>query len=158
MQAAKDTFLKTLATRLATVNAARVVTIDGASRPAVLAVENENVIAAGNRPECFLLSWEEAGVAGASLWYVDCRIVYYTRGAADLVGTDRGRILTAMDTELRKICAPREATKYDYTSTTPAAQGTNVFWSRPAWAALTDEDGLLTRTTTLRLYFFPEVS
>jgi len=41
MQAAKDTFLMTLAARLAVVNPARTVTMDGEMRPAVLALENE---------------------------------------------------------------------------------------------------------------------
>ena len=46
MQAAKDTFLMTLAARLAVVNPARTVTMDGASRPAVMAVENETPVPA----------------------------------------------------------------------------------------------------------------
>ena len=41
MQAAKDTFLKTLAGRLALLNPGRTVVVDGVARPAVLAVENE---------------------------------------------------------------------------------------------------------------------
>ena len=58
MQAAKDTFLRTLATRLAVVNPARTVTLDGASRPAVMAVENETPLPANTVLETFLLNWE----------------------------------------------------------------------------------------------------
>ena len=158
MQAAKDTFLKTLATRLAAVNPARTVVIDGAARAAALTVENENVMTPGSRTECFLLNWESSGTVSASLQYLDCKVSYSTRGTAGLVGTDRGRTLTAMDTELRQICSPRWAAKCDSTQTPPAALGTDVFWSRPVMAEMKDEGSLMTREATIRLYFFPEVS
>ena len=74
MQAAKDTFLRTMADRLAVVNPARTVTLDGASRPAVMAVENETPVPANTFLETFLLSWEGAGRVSpdSPLMYLDC--------------------------------------------------------------------------------------
>lgn len=66
MQAAKDTFLMTLAARLAVVNPARTMTLDGASRPAVMAVENETAMPANTLLEAFLLHWGGAGHGEAS--------------------------------------------------------------------------------------------
>ena len=160
MQAAKDTFLRTLADRLALVNAARVVTVDGASRPAVLALENETSVPAETELETFLLSWEGAGQAtpGGSLMYLDCKLSYGSKGTDAMLRTDRGRTVTAMDSELLQICHRRVATKCDYTQTPPAALGTNILWTHPVMAAPSDTDGVLLRTATMRVYFFPEAA
>ncbi len=67
MQAAKDTFLMTLAARLTVLNPARTVTLDGASRPAVMAVENETPVPANTYLETFLLIGRaRQGIAGRS--------------------------------------------------------------------------------------------
>lgn len=159
MQAAKDTFLKTLATRLAVVNPARTVMVDGASREAVLTVENETALPAGAVLQAFLLNWEGAGRVAPEgpLMYVDCKLSYGSEGTDDMLGTDRGRIVTAMDNELRRICEPGWAGKSDYTKTPPAALGTNIFWTQPVMAAPTDVDGVLMRTAAIRVFFFAEV-
>ncbi len=87
MQAAKDTFLRTLADRLAVVNPARTVTLDGASRPAVMAVENETPVPANTFLETFLLSWEGAGRAmpEGPLMYLDCKLSYGSKGTDEYV-------------------------------------------------------------------------
>jgi hypothetical protein len=158
MQAAKDTFLKTLAMRLAVVNPARTVTVDGVSRPAVLTIENETALPAGTVLQAFLLNWEGAALCAPEgpLMYVDCKLSYGSEGTSEMLGTDRGRIVTAMDDELRRICEPRWAAKCDYTQTPPVALGTNIFWTRPAMAAPTDINGVLMRTASIRVFFFAE--
>jgi hypothetical protein len=160
MQAAKDTFLKTLAARLAVVNPARTVTLDGASRPAVMAVENETPVPANTVLETFLLSWEGAGRVSPDvpLIYVDCKLSYGSEGTNDMLRTDRGRIVTAMDVELLRISQPNWAAKCDYTQTPPLALGTNIFWTLPVMVAPAEVDGVLQRTATIRLFFFPEVA
>ena len=60
MQAAKDTFLKTLGSRLALLNPGRTVMVDGVSRPALLATENEAAMPVNTLLETFLLNWEGA--------------------------------------------------------------------------------------------------
>jgi hypothetical protein len=160
MQAAKDTFLMTLAGRLAVVNPSRTVTLDGASRPAVIAVENETPLPANAALETFLLNWEGANRAAAegSLMYVDCALSYGSEGTDSMLRTDRGRIVTAMDRELLRLCEPCHAAKCDYTQTPPAALGTNIFWTWPVLEPPSEESGILTRTATVRLFFFPEVA
>ena len=158
MQAAKDTFLKTLATRLAVVNPARTVIVDGASREAVLTEENETALPAETVLQAFLLNWEGSAQCApeGALMYVDCKLSYGSEGTSEMLGTDRGRIVTAMDGELRRICEPSHAAKRDYTQTPPVALGTNIFWTRPVMAAPTDVNGVLVRTAAIRLFFFAE--
>jgi hypothetical protein len=160
MQAAKDTFLRTLADRLAVVNPARTVTLDGASRPAVMAVENETPVSANTFLETFLLSWEGAGqvTPGSPLTYLDCNLSYGSKGTDDMLRTDRGRIVTAMDCELLQLCEPRHAAALDYTQTPPAALGANIFWTLPVMEASAVVDGILLRTAKMRLFFFQGVA
>jgi hypothetical protein len=160
MQAAKDTFLRTLADRLAVVNPARTVTLDGASRPAVMAAENETPVPANTFLETFLLSWEGGGraMAEGSLMYLDCKLSYGSKGTNDMLRSDRGRIVTAMDGELLRLCAPCHAMACDYTQTPPAALGTNIFWTRPVMEAPSEVDGILLRTAKMRMFFFAEVA
>jgi hypothetical protein len=160
MQAAKDTFLKTLAARLAVVNPARMVMLDGASRPAVIALENETPLPANTELESFVLIWEGAGRVSPDvpLMYLDCKVSYGSQGTDAMLRTDRGRVVTAMDCELLQMSAPRRAAKCNYTQTPPAALGTNIFWTLPVMEAPSEVNGVLLRTATMRLFFFPEAA
>jgi hypothetical protein len=160
MQAAKDTFLKTLAGRLAVVNPARTVMIDGAARPAVLVLENETPLPPDATLNTFLLSWEGAGQAmpGGPLMYLDCRVSYGSEGTNDMLRTDRGRILTAMDSELLQLCEQNRAAKCDYTLTPPFSLGTNIFWTLPVMETPSEVNGVFQRTATIRMFFFREVA
>jgi hypothetical protein len=160
MQAAKDTFLKTVAGRLAVVNPARTTTMDGVPRPAVLALENEIPMGTDTELETFLLSWQSAArvVPGQPLMRMECKLSYGSQGTDDLLRTDRGRILTAMDSELMRICEPNRAAKCDYTQTPPAALGTNIFWDAPVLEEVKSSNGVLQRTAAVTVFFFPEVA
>lgn len=160
MQAAKDTFMKTLADRLTVVNPARTVTVDGTLRPAVLAVENESPFPAHGELETFLLNWESAAqeVDGSTLMYLDCKVGYGSQGTDSMAGTDRGRIVTAMDGELMQLCRLRNTAKCDYTQTPPRALTSNVFWTTPVMEPPSTGNGVLQRTATIRVFFFPEVA
>jgi hypothetical protein len=159
MQAAKDTFLKTLTARLAVVNPARTVSMDGATRPAVLALENEIPMPDDTELETFLLSWQGATevIPGDSLMQMDCKLSYGSEGSSDLLRADRGRIVTAMDSELLRILKPCRASKCDYTQAVPAPLGTYIFWTAPVLETASDADGVLQRTATVKVFFFPEV-
>ncbi|MGD0987915.1 MAG: hypothetical protein ABR874_08895, partial [Candidatus Sulfotelmatobacter sp.] len=104
MQFAKDSFLLALQQRLAGLNPARTVTINGATVPAVVAVENLPPATAEPQPNAFYIEWGSAGVvdghAGNSpLMSLACVISYYTLGTvASMV--DRGRVLGELDNEL----------------------------------------------------------
>jgi hypothetical protein len=160
MQAAKDTFLKTLANRLAVVNPARTVTLDGASRPAVIAVENETPLPANTLLETFVLNWKGAthAMPEGPLMYMNCELSYGSKGTDSMLCMDRGRILTAMDRELLRLCEPCHTAKCDYIQTPPCSLGTNIFWTWPMMEPPIEDSGILTRTATLRLFFFPEVA
>ena len=88
---------------------------------------------------------------------MDCRVSCGSKGTDAMLGTDRGRIVNAMDAELQKICEPRQAAKSDYTQAPPLMLGTNVFWTRPALDEPSGESGVLTRAATVRVFFFSEV-
>ena len=89
--------------------------------------------------------------------YVDCKLSYGSEGTSKMLGTDCGRVVTAMDSELLRICEPGHAAKCDYTQTPPAGLGSNIFWTRPVMAAPTDANGVLMRTAVVRVFFFAEV-
>jgi hypothetical protein len=159
MQAAKDTFLKTLAARLAVVNPARTVNVDGATRPAVLALENEIPMPDDTELDTFLLSWQGAAqvIPGDSLMQMECKVSYGSEGSSELLRTDRGRTVTTMDSELLRMLKPSRAPKCDYTQTVPVPLGTYIFWTAPVLEAASDGDGVLQRTATVKVFFFPEV-
>ncbi len=133
MQFAKDSFLLALQERLGGLNPARTVTINGATSPAVVAVENLTPAAAEPQPNVFYIEWGTAtvieGHAGnAPLMSLDCVISYYTLGTvASMV--DRGRVLGQLDDELLGICQPTNTEKYDYSQSPSADLGTRVFWN-----------------------------
>ncbi len=62
MQFAKDSFLLTLQQRLAGLNPARTVTVNGMTVPAVVAVENLPPSAAEPQPNAFYIEWGTADV------------------------------------------------------------------------------------------------
>src|SRR5947209_6323424 len=114
MQFTKDTFYITLRDRLAALNPQRMITLNGVTRPAVVAAENEAVIPVKPLPDAFYIEW---GVAHAvppmgdrAVFALECVISYHTFGTAES-GVDRGRTLGALDTELITICQPASAPK-----------------------------------------------
>ena len=118
MQHAKDSFYVALRDRLAALNPARVVFLDGANRPAVIVAENQTPASAVPFDSAFYLRWGAARVlpgaqrARRPLMALDCAISYRTSGTADNSFSDRGRTLAALDLELLAICSPdRKSTR-----------------------------------------------
>ena len=141
MQFAKDSFFLALQTRLAGLNPARTVTINGATVPAVLVLENLPPASAEPQPDTFYLEWGSAAVvdghAGeAALMSLECVITYYTLGTVQSM-VDRGRVLGQLDNELLGICQPTSTEKYDYTQSPSVDLGTSVFWNQPAFQEAT---------------------
>ncbi len=111
MQFAKDSFYMALRERLASLNPQRTVTLNGATRPAVIVAENELVIPVEPLPDAFYIEWAASqtveGQAGSrALMAMDCVISHHTLGTVES-GVDRGRTLAALDMELIGICQPR---------------------------------------------------
>jgi len=165
MQFAKDSFYIALRDRLAVVNPARTVVVNGATRPAILNFENEVQTDTALLPDAFYLSWGAVAVAKGwesatrPMMAMECKISYGTQGSAE-AGNDRGRTLAALDMELLCICSPAQTIKKDWTQVPSQSLGTNVAWSGlhmgevgvlvlPAWS--------LSRVAQLTVFFFPEV-
>src|SRR5437867_12929076 len=106
MQFAKDSFYMALRERLASLNPQRTVTLNGATRPAVVVAENELVIPVEHLPDEFYIEWGavQAVETGArTLIALDCMISHHTCGTVES-GVGRGRRLSALDMEWMLIC------------------------------------------------------
>jgi hypothetical protein len=173
MQYAKDSFYMTLRQRLAAINPARTVTLNGATRPAVIVAENELTIPIDPVADAFYIEWGAAESVpnhsgSRALMQMECLITYHTAGTVPS-GVDRGRNLGELDTELMWMCVPPSAAKRDYTQTPNVDLGTNIFWTAPELGEVSSSDGgeaspretqgaRLERRASLKLFFFPEVN
>jgi len=172
MQFAKDSFFLALQQRLAGLDPGRTITLNGATVPAIVVVENLPPSSAEPQPNAFYIEWGAAAmVAGhaacPALMTMECVISYYTLGSvASMV--DRGRMLGQMDGELLAICQPPNTEKIDYTQSPSADLGTRVLWSQPSFEentrnAVNDQaerhaDGRVERVVRLKVFFFSEVT
>jgi hypothetical protein len=182
MQFAKDSFFLALRERLAGLNPARVVTVDGATVPAVLVAENLPPTYGQPQANTFYVYWGSAELESGPGWScglmsIDVAISYYSLGSVQSM-VDRGRLLAQLDAELLCICQPFNTEKRDYTRSPSADLGTRVFWTRPSFAATGGdaterassgkgrikmgvklfEEARVERKAQLKLYFFPEVT
>lgn len=186
MQFAKDSFLLVLQQRLSGLNPARTVTINGATVPAVVAVENLPPSSIEPQPNTFYIEWGPAAVvdghaANAALMSLQCVISYYTLGTVQSM-VDRGRVLGELDNELLGICQPTSTEKFDYTQSPSVDLGTAVFWNQPSFGEATTsgvedntlayqgrsvrramyekayQDGRVERRAELTVFFFSEVT
>jgi len=136
MQFAKDSFLLALQSRLAGLNPARTVTINGTTVPAVVVVENLPPSSAEPQPNTFYVEWGAAevisGLSCGVLMSLNVVISYYTSGSVQSM-VDRGRLLAQLDDELLSICQPPNTEKRDYTQSPSADLGTSVFWEQPSF-------------------------
>jgi hypothetical protein len=170
MQAAKDSFYMALRDRLAALNPARTLDVDGVMIPAIVVRENMEPRFAETQPEVFYLDWGEAQIAESSrpILGLDCRIWYASEGSTG-AGVDRGRALAEMDQELLRICNPPHTGMRDYGQSPSMSLGSSIFWTMPNLAKAPGEDPMvkqqsrasaarLTRYAQLKVYFFlPEV-
>ena len=187
MQFAKDSFFLALQQRLASWNPARTVTVNGATVPAVLVVENFPPSSGEPQADTFYIEWGAADVlaghaGNSALMSMDVVISYYSLGSVQSM-VDRGRLLAQLDDELLAICQPPNTDKRDYTQAPSADLGTNVFWTQPSFtegkgsgmywgktsfpermksgvteSAETQQDARVERKARLTLYFFSEVT
>jgi hypothetical protein len=170
MQFAKDSFFLALRERLSALNPARTITVKGITRPAIVVAENEVVVPVEPLPDAFYIEWGAATVVERQtglrrLMEMDCVISHHTLGAADS-GVDRGRELSALDTELLSICQPTNTAKQDFTQSPSVDLGTRIVWSEPEFGevsgVIAQESSTrrirLERKAKLKVFFFPEVN
>jgi hypothetical protein len=161
MQATKDSFYITLRDRLVQVDPTLTITIDGATRPAIVVMENEPPGSLPRQNDAFYLEWggvRSVGPANSSLAAMDCVITYTTAGQKETGGVGRGRALGALDADLLAIAAPAQAHKYDYSSGAPIELGSYIFWSAPELKAAKTEATQVGREAHLVVFFHPEVN
>jgi hypothetical protein len=85
-----------------------------------------------------------------------CEIIYQTCGSQSYGGLDRGRALSEMDEELTAMLQPFYTPKLNYTTTTPAAMLTNVFWDEPGFGPVVIQRDRLTRSANVTIYSYQE--
>jgi len=170
MQAAKDSFYMALRERLAALNPARTMVVDGVTRPAIMVRENTEPQFAVAQPGVFYLDWGEVQVAESTrpILGMDCEI-WYASENPNGTGVDRGRMLAEMDEELLRICDPPHTEMRDYRQSPSVDLGSGVLWTKPALKGAPGEPQIgkqqrsasaarLERWALLKVYFFlPEV-
>ncbi len=175
MQFTKDSFYMALLARLVALNPQRTVTLNGATRPALIVAENELVIPVEPLPDAFYIEWGAVAAVkqqtgSRALMAMDCVISHHTFGTVES-GVDRGRTLAALDTELLSICQPPRTSKRDYTQTPSVDLGTNILWTVPELGKVSGSEALqnmglprgsegvrLERIATMKVFFFAEVN
>lgn len=167
MQAAKDSFYMALRARLAALNPARTVTIDGVAVPGIVVRENMEPRLNEAQAGVFYVDFGDLLIAESSqpMLGIDCHIWYASDGTTGGSGVDRGRMLAEMDDELVRICMPPHTEMLDYTQTPGADLGSGIFWTAPelgnapgdipiAKQQRSASDGRVARYAQLRIYFF----
>jgi hypothetical protein len=158
MQNTKDSFYIALRDRLAALNPARVITIGGAVRPAIVATENEAATSALPSPDTFYIHWGGAReLRDQALEELECEIRYVVEGSETAAYQDRGRALAKSDEELLAITYSATAPLKDYSVMPAIALGTNIFWTRPELGPIKVDGHKLLRTAKLRVFAFTEV-
>jgi hypothetical protein len=161
MQATKDSFYIALRDRLVAVDPQRTIMIDGATRPAIVVVENEPPSAGPPLSDAFYLHWGGARWAQPSagtLLEMECILSYRTKGTDQNGNLDRGRDLASLDNDILAICAPPFTEKYDYSTGTPADLGSTIFWTQPVFSALVNAPPYVGREVSVSVFFYPEVN
>ena len=170
MQAAKDSFYMALRDRLAGLNPARTIVVDGITIPAIVVRENMEPQFTEAQPEAFYVDWGEVQIVESTrpILGLDCHIWYASEGSGG-AGVDRGRTLAEMDEELLRICQPPHTGMRDYSQSPSESLGSSIFWTMPDLAKgpgqvpipkqqRSASEARLTRYAQLKIYFFlPEV-
>lgn len=158
MQNAKDSFYMALRNRLATLNPERTILIRGAVRPGIV-VEEAEAPFAQLPPDIYVLRWMGIGVdvdLASSMAAQECEIVYCTCGSQSFGGLDRGRVLSAMDTEITALLQPFHTPKMSYMATPPAQMLTQVFWDEPVFTPCVTQRDRLSRSVKVMVYSYQE--
>ena len=95
----------------------------------------------------------------AALAALGCELKYATDGSATAAGTDRGRVLTAMDAELIAAVStsPRSAATLNVAANTAGVAiatptGSRIFWSDAAFDQALMKGERIERTATMEVY------
>jgi hypothetical protein len=158
MQNAKDSFYMALRNRLAALNPERTILVRGAVRPGIVVEEAEAPFA--QLPmDVYVLRWLGKGVdvdLASSLVADECEILYSTCGSQSFGGLDRGRALSAMDTEAVSLLQPFHTPKIDYALSPSVQMLTQVFWDEPVFTPCVTQRDRLSRSMKVMVYSYQE--
>ena len=160
MQATKDTFYVALRDRLVQYDPTLTITIDGATRSAIVVLENEPPAPLPLQNDAFYLEWGGARSVRpetSGLFAMECAIRYTSAGQQDTGGVDRGRDLAKLDGDLLVMCTPPQAHKYDYSTGSAVDLGSWIFWSQPELKPAKVEATQVGREAHVTVFFYPEV-
>jgi hypothetical protein len=158
MQNAKDSFYMALRARLASINPERTALIRGALRPGIL-VEEAEAPMSQLPPDVFVLRWLDFGTdsdLSSILVGQECEILYQTCGSQSFGGLDRGRSLSAMDSELATMLQPCGALKLNFPVQPPATLLTQVFWDEPTFTPIVTQRDRVGRSAKVTVYSYQE--
>jgi hypothetical protein len=158
MQNAKDSFYMALRNRLASLNPERTILIRGALRPGIV-VEEAEAPFAQLPADVFVVRWLSLGVdvdLASNMVAQECEISYCTCGSQSFGGLDRGRALSAMDTEITALLQPFHTPKMSYMATPPAQMLTQVFWDEPVFTPCITQRDRISRSVKVMVYSYQE--
>ena len=158
MQNAKDSFYIALRTRLAALNSERVILLRGTERPGIVVEEAEAPFSQLPN-DVFVLRWTGLGTdtdLPLAMVAEECEIVYKSCGTQAYGGLDRGRAMSAMDTELLTILAPNTTPKVNYQAVAAVAMQTDVFWDERGFGPMNVQGDQLSRVAKVMVYSYQE--
>jgi hypothetical protein len=170
MQFAKDSFYMALRSRLAALNPARTISVEGVTVTAVVVSENSVDNSQIQLPEAYYLYWggcrslAQHDTSSRPLFGMDCIVSFWTAGTSE-AGVDRGRVLAQLESELMAICHPHSTAKQDFRQSPSVDLGSSIFWTAPALKPIARDSGNgtetpsrgLRREASLTIFFFPEI-
>ena len=158
MQNAKDSFYMTLRSRLITINPDRTTLLRGTVRPGIF-VEEAEAPFSQLPDDIFVLRWLNLGIdvnLGSTMAAAECEIIYQTCGTISYAGLDRGRMLSAMESELVSMLQPFFAPKCNYAVQPPVTMLTQIFWDEPIFTPIVAQRDRLTRSAKVLVYSYQE--
>lgn len=166
MQAAKDSFYMALRDRLAALDPARVIVVDGVERPAIIVRENSEPQSTAMQCGAYYIDWGAARILEGArpVVGISCTVSYSVEGSTS-TAVDRGRQLGQMDQELLRICTPPYTGMRDYAQSPSVDLRSGVFWTMPELKTTAENDRKafdtkssgstrLDRQATMHVYFW----
>ena len=147
-----------LRNRLSALNPERTILVRGAVRPGIVVEEAEAPFA--QLPlDVYVVRWLGKGVdvdLASSLVADECEILYSTCGTQSFGGLDRGRALSAMDTEVVELLQPFHTPKVNYALSPSVQMLTQVFWDEPVYTPCVTQRDRLCRSVKVMVYSYQE--
>ena len=147
-----------LRNRLAALNPERTILVRGAVRPGMV-VEEAEAPFPQLPSDVYVVRWLGMGVdvdLASSLVVEEVEILYSTCGSQSFGGLDRGRALSAMDSEVLALLQPFHTPKMNYAVTPTVQMLTQVFWDEPVFTPCVTQRDRLSRSVKVMVFSYQE--